>query len=84
MRGAENTVLLQVRAGLVFPILLFIGLRARITDPGLHKRLMILAMAPALGAGFARIGWLPTTLPAARCPRTSTSCWPYRRCSPGT
>ena len=84
VHGAENTVLLQVRAGLVFPILLFIGLRARITDPGLHKRLMILAIAPALApASPASAGCRPPCRPA-RCPRTSTSCWPSRRCSPGT
>ncbi|HEX3700666.1 MAG TPA: hypothetical protein VHV27_08335 [Phenylobacterium sp.] len=65
VRGAENTMLLQFRAGILFPLLLFIGLRARTADPGLHKRLMILAVAPALGAGFARISWLPTTLPGS-------------------
>jgi len=63
VRGAENVVLLQARSGLAFAVLLYIGLRARLTDPGLHKRLMILAVAPALGAGFARITWLPSTLP---------------------
>jgi hypothetical protein len=63
--GAENTMLLQIRSGLLFAILIFIGLRARATDPGFHKRMMILAIAPALGAGLARIAWLPTTLPAS-------------------
>lgn len=63
VHAAENVVLLQARSGLLFALLLFIGLRARLTDPGLHKRMMILAVAPALGAGVARIAWLPSTLP---------------------
>lgn len=61
----ENIVLLQLRVGLTFPLLLFIGLRARATDPGLHKRMMILATVMALPAGIDRISWLPTTLPAS-------------------
>ena len=65
VRGADNTLLLQLRSGLLFSVLLFIGLKARQSDPSLHKRLMILAVAPALGAGLARISWLPTTLPAS-------------------
>jgi hypothetical protein len=63
LRGAENIMLLQTRIGLLFSLLLFIGLRARVADPGLHKRMMILAVAIALPAGFDRIAWLPTTLP---------------------
>jgi hypothetical protein len=61
--GAENIMLLQIRSGVLFALLTYIGLRARVSDPGTHKRLMVLAIAPALGAGFSRIGWLPTTLP---------------------
>lgn len=63
VRGADNIMLLQFRAGLLFPLLLFIGLRAREGNPGLHKRMMILAITPALPAAFDRIAWLPTTLP---------------------
>jgi len=65
VHGMDNTLLLQLRSGILFPLLLFIGLRARASDPGLHKRLMILAVVPTLGAGIARITWLPTTLPAS-------------------
>ena len=62
---SENIKLLQLRIGVLFPILLFVGLRARGRDHGLHKRMMILATAMALPAGIDRIDWLPTTLPAS-------------------
>ena len=59
----ENILLLQLRIGILFPVLLWIGLRARRGEPGLHKRMMILATAMALPAGIDRIPWLPTTMP---------------------
>jgi len=59
----ENIMLLQLRVGVLFPLFLFIGLRARRTDAGLHKRMMILATAIPLGAAIDRMKWLPTTLP---------------------
>lgn len=61
----DNIMLLQLRIGLLFPLFLLIGLRARGSNAGLHKRMMILATAVTLGAGIDRIGWLPTTLPAS-------------------
>lgn len=61
----DNILLFQLRIGLLFPILAWIGLRARRGAPGLHKRMMILAVAAALPAGIDRIPWLPTTLPAS-------------------
>jgi hypothetical protein len=60
---AENVMLLQGRTGLLFPVLLVLGLRARVADPGFHKRMMILSIAPALTAAFNRIAWIPTTMP---------------------
>jgi hypothetical protein len=45
--------------------MIFIALRARGKDAGLHKRLMILATALALPAGIDRIPWLPTTMPVS-------------------
>jgi hypothetical protein len=63
MRRVENILLLQIRVGVLFPILLAIGLGARGRDVGLHKRLMILATSTAMGAGIVRIPWLPTTIP---------------------
>ena len=59
----ENVVLLQTRIGILFPLFLIIGLRARGVDAGLHKRMMILATVMALPAGIDRIPWLPKTLP---------------------
>jgi hypothetical protein len=59
----DNIMLLQIRIGILFPILLVIALRARGRDHGLHKRMMILATAMALPAGIDRIPWLPTTMP---------------------
>ena len=59
----ENILLLQLRIGILFPLLLWIGLRARRGEPGLHKRMMILATAVAIPAGIDRIPWLPTTSP---------------------
>lgn len=59
----ENIMLLQFRIGILFPLFLLIGLSARRGNPGLHKRMMILATAVALPAGIDRIPWLPTTFP---------------------
>ena len=65
VRFLETVMLGQLRAGLTFALLLFIGLAARKQNPGLHKRMMILAITPALGAAIDRITWLPTTMPAS-------------------
>jgi len=56
-------MLVQIRVGLVFPLLAVIALMARKTDLELHKRLMFLSITPALPAAFDRMQWLPTTLP---------------------
>ncbi len=32
--------------------------------PGMHKRMVILAIAVPLGAAIDRMGWLPSTMPA--------------------
>lgn len=61
----DNIMLLQLRIGILFPLLLVIGLRARGREAGVHKRMMILATAMALPAGIDRIPWLPSTLPAS-------------------
>lgn len=60
----ENILLLQIQAGVLFALFVGMGLAARNRDPGLHKRMMIIAPAMALGAAFARITWLPHTMPA--------------------
>lgn len=61
----EDILLLQLRIGLLFPLFLVIGLKARGGNSGLHKRMMILATAMALPAGIDRIPWLPSMMPAS-------------------
>jgi len=65
LREFDNIMLLQMRVGVLFPIFLAIALAARKSDPGLHKRMMFLAVAIALPAAFDRIAWLPTSLPGS-------------------
>ncbi|HET9399281.1 MAG TPA: hypothetical protein VFO45_10745 [Sphingomicrobium sp.] len=59
----DNIMLLQLRIGFLFPILLVLGLRARDRNSGFHKRMMIMAPATALPAAFDRITWIPHTVP---------------------
>lgn len=61
----DNIMLLQLRIGFLFPILLMLGLRARDRNSGFHKRMMIMAPATALPAAFDRITWIPHTLPGS-------------------
>lgn len=61
----DNIMLLQLRIGILFPLFLLIGLRARGTNAGIHKRMMILATAMALPAAIDRITWLPTSFPVS-------------------
>jgi len=59
----DDILLLQLRIGLLFPLFLAIGLKARGTNAGMHKRMMILATVMAIPASVDRITWLPTTMP---------------------
>ena len=61
----DNVMLIQFRIGILFPLFLLIGLRARGLNAGLHKRMMILATAMPLPAAIDRITWLPTTFPVS-------------------
>ncbi len=63
LEALDNVLLVQISEAILFSLFITIGLRARERDPGLHKRMMILAIAPALPAAFDRISWLPTTNP---------------------
>jgi hypothetical protein len=65
LAALENILLLQLRVGILFPLFLAIGLKARASDAGLHKRMMFLGTSVALGAAIDRMNWLPTTLPAS-------------------
>ena len=61
----ENILLMQIRIGILFPLFMIIGLRARTGNAGLHKRMMFLGTAVPLPAAIDRMSWLPTTLPAS-------------------
>lgn len=61
----DNILLLQIRIGILFPLFLAIGLRARSGNAGIHKRMMFLATVMALPAGIDRIPWLPGTMPGS-------------------
>jgi hypothetical protein len=65
MAFRTNIALNQIRGGVLFPIVVAIGLLARRRDAGLHKRMMILASVLPLGAAISRIVWLPTTVPVS-------------------
>ncbi|MCL6684292.1 hypothetical protein [Sphingomonas alba] len=61
----EDILLLQIRIGVTFAIFMAIALAARIRDSGMHKRMIFLAVAMALPAGFDRIPWLWSTMPVS-------------------
>ena len=61
----DNILLMQLRIGILFPLLIGIALRARNGDVGIHKRMMFLATAMPLPAAIQRMTWLPTTVPAS-------------------
>jgi hypothetical protein len=63
VRHVDNILLLQLRIGVLFPLLLAIALAARGKDSGLHKRMMFLATAMPLPAGIDRIPWLMHSMP---------------------
>jgi uncharacterized membrane protein len=61
----DNIMLVQLRMGILFPLFMIIGLRARTANSALHKRMMILAVAMLLPPAIDRILWLPRTLPGS-------------------
>jgi len=65
VRTRDNIMLLQLRIGILFPLFIFLALKARGKDSAFHKRMMILASATPLPAAIDRIEWLPTTLPVS-------------------
>jgi uncharacterized membrane protein YozB (DUF420 family) len=65
VRMVDNIMLMQLRIGLLFPLFLWIGLRARERNAGFHKRMIILATAMTMPAAIDRIAWLPTTFPSS-------------------
>lgn len=59
----NNIMLLQIRVGILFAILVALALYFRRRDPATHKRLMILATIVPLPAATDRMTWLPHTFP---------------------
>lgn len=55
----DMILLAQLQAGLLFSIFITIGLWARRSNAGLHKRMMLIAPAMALPPAFGRMTWLP-------------------------
>jgi hypothetical protein len=58
-----NIMLVQIKIGVAFAVLVGLALWARRHDSALHKRLMILGTSSTLPAALDRISWLPSTLP---------------------
>ena len=56
-----NIFALQIRAIVLFPMLVGWALAARRSSPGTHKRLMLIATIGVLDAAIARMSWLPGT-----------------------
>jgi len=63
LQRIDNVLLRQFSAGLLFTAFMWIALRARSWDAGLHKRMILLSITAVLGAAITRISWLPTTMP---------------------
>ena len=61
----DDILLVQIRAGMLFALFMWVALRSRTRDPGLHKRMILLAVAAVLGAAIDRIDWLPSTMPGS-------------------
>jgi len=55
----NNILFLQIRAIVLFPTFAIWGLLMRQTDPGMHKRLLLLATLNLIDAAIARMSWLP-------------------------
>jgi hypothetical protein len=60
-----NIMLIQMRAGFVFAVLVAIAFSVRLSDSETHKRLLFLATAAPLPAATDRMTWLPSTMPGS-------------------
>ena len=59
----DDIFLGQLRVAVLFPLFIFLGLRTRKSNPEMHKRMMVLAVATVLPPALARMWWLPMPLP---------------------
>lgn len=55
----NNILFVQIRAIVLFPLFFIWALRARVSDPQTHKRMILLATLMLLDAAIARMSWLP-------------------------
>lgn len=60
LNHSSGALLGPLQGALSFPVFVFIALRARRSDPNMHKRMMFLATAALLPAALVRMSWLPT------------------------
>lgn len=65
LRFMTDIALIQFRAGICFLLLVFLALRARKRDLGLHKRLIILATIVPIPAALDRMPFLYHSMPAS-------------------
>lgn len=63
LRFMTDIALIQIRAGVCFLLLVFLALRARKVDSGLHKRLIILATIVPIPAALDRMPFLYHSMP---------------------
>lgn len=59
----HDIAIVQIRVGIVFSLLVFLALRARRRDAGMHKRLMILATIAPIPAALDRMTFLYHSFP---------------------
>jgi hypothetical protein len=72
----SSLVAAQIMAGILFPTFVAWALLVRRTNPGMHKRLMILATVLPIPAAIDRIAWLPSSYPeSALSPLLYTVIW---------
>ena len=74
-----NIMLIQMRAGFVFAVLVAIALSVRNSDSETHKRLLFLATAAPLPAATDRMTWLPSSMPGSA---WTVELWPLVILSP--
>jgi hypothetical protein len=61
----DDSLLMQIRIGILFPLFMGLTLAARRDNPGLHKRMIFLATAMPMPAAIDRMHWLPNTIPSS-------------------
>lgn len=82
--SANNILLTQMRMGIMFGACFAWALTVRRTNPGLHKRLMFLGTVVLLPPAFARITFLPNTMPDSPLGQDLYTLLGSRRCCFGT